>query len=234
MYKGFWLPLKNHKNKLSYCLKGVFLSSCFLAMPSLLLSQNEAEKASVRSIELNEQKYSGMIQKRFKAWKKLILNAQNQSLDQKLKSTNDFFNQFIFEADSDNYSADYWKTPDEFIIDGAGDCEDFSIAKYFTLISLGVSLKALRITYVKAIAYDRAHMVLAYYPSPEAEPLILDNLNAAILPASKRPDLIPVYSFNGEGLWLAKQRGKDKALGNSSHLGKWRSLLQRMQTKELP
>lgn len=31
-----------------------------------------------------------------------------------------------------------WKTPKEFLIDGEGVCEDFAIAKYFTLLELGI------------------------------------------------------------------------------------------------
>ncbi|MDX1836693.1 transglutaminase-like cysteine peptidase [Legionella taurinensis] len=172
---------------------------------------------------------------RFKTWKKLILTHQNSSTLDKLKATNDFFNQFHFEKDSGYQGVtDYWKTPEEFIADGSGDCEDFSIAKYFTLLALDLPLNTLRITYVKSVTLNQAHMVLAYYPTPQSEPLVLDNLVSDILPASKRPDLVPIYSFNGKGLWLAKQRGQDKPLGNASQLSKWRQVIQRMKKGDAP
>ncbi|MBI4206399.1 MAG: transglutaminase-like cysteine peptidase [Betaproteobacteria bacterium] len=99
---------------------------------------------------------------------------------------------------------DYWATPIEFLSTNAGDCEDFSIAKYFTLRALGVPDDRLRLTYVKELVqYNQAHMVVAYFPSPDAEPLVLDNINKTIQPASARSDLLPVYSFNGSNLWLA-------------------------------
>ncbi|KTC75188.1 periplasmic protein [Legionella birminghamensis] len=184
---------------------------------------------SVTSIEEQLKKTSGMAKKRFLAWEKLIVQYRKSSTPEKLTVTNDFFNQFTYiNDDSFKGATDYWKTPQEFVNDGGGDCEDFSIAKYFTLLAMDVPIEALRITYVKSIPLNQAHMVLTYYPSPEAEPLVLDNLNAKILPASTRKDLIPVYSFNGEGLWLAKQRGHDNPVGDSSRLGKWRSVLQRM------
>ena len=62
---------------------------------------------------------------------------------------------------------------------------------------MGVQIERLRITYVKSERRNQAHMVLAYYEDPTKEPLILDNLTSKILPATKRPDLTPVFSFNG-------------------------------------
>jgi hypothetical protein len=72
-------------------------------------------------------------------------------------------------------------------------------------------------------------MVLSYYSSPEAEPLILDSLDSKIKKASKRPDLKPVYSFNGEGLWLAKKIGQSSSVGDPRSLNKWDDLIKRME-----
>ena len=86
----------------------------------------------------------------------------------------------------------------------------------------------LNLTYVKALRYNVHHMVLTYFSSPAAEPLVLDNLVGIVKPASERSDLIPIYSFNGTGLWLAKQRGRGKLAGSSSRLKRWQDLLERM------
>jgi predicted transglutaminase-like cysteine proteinase len=123
---------------------------------------------------------------------------------------------------------DYWATPLEFLSKGAGDCEDYSIAKYFTLKELGVDEQKLRITYVKAVKLNQAHMVLTYFENKRAIPLVLDNLDIEIKPANLRKDLIPVYSFNGDGLWLAKARGDGKRVGNASRLSLWEELAARM------
>ena len=97
------------------------------------------------------------------------------------------------------------------------------------LIEMGVPAERLRLTYVKALELDQAHMVLTYYETPEAEPVVLDNLVGEIRPSSQRTDLLPVYSFNGEGLWLAKTRtGNDKHVGHSSRLGPWRDVIARI------
>lgn len=126
-----------------------------------------------------------------------------------IKEANNYFNQVAWVWDIDHWGQeDYWATPIETLVSNAGDCEDFSIGKYFSLTSVGMSTSKLRITYVKALRQNLAHMVLAYYSTPSAEPLILDNINKTILPASKRTDLLPIYSFNGDGLWLAKSRAQ--------------------------
>lgn len=181
-------------------------------------------------IHFVEKKYGDFPARRVKAWRKLINELKQAKESEKITKVNDFFNQFQYTSDINyNGQPDYWKTPDEFVISGGGDCEDFSIIKYFTLVTLGVPANKLRITYVKAIQLNQAHMVLAYYPTPTAEPLILDNLESKVVVASKRPDLKPVYSFNGEGLWLAKQRGQSKRLGKSTNLSKWQKVLNRMK-----
>ena len=163
------------------------------------------------------------------AWEKLIVEDHGQSDLEKLKRTNDFFNQLEFVDDNSHWGQkDYWATPMEFLMTRGGDCEDFSIAKYFTLKAMGVSEDKLNLTYVEALKYKVPHMVLTYYSEPDAEPLVLDNLIKDIQPASKRNDLIPIYSFNGTGLWLAKQRGRGRLAGGSQRLQLWQDLIQRM------
>ena len=53
----------------------------------------------------------------------------------------------------------------------AGDCEDFSIAKYMTLLMLGVPAEKIRMIYVRANigGASQAHMVLGYYAKARAE-----------------------------------------------------------------
>lgn len=135
----------------------------------------------------------------------LIERAASLEEAQRLRLLNDFFNQRIaFREDIDTWGkVDYWASPLETLSKGQGDCEDYAIAKYFSLLASGVAEAKLRLVYVRAMLDGRpqAHMVLAYYAQPGAEPLILDNLHIEVRPASARPDLAPVFSFNSEGLW---------------------------------
>lgn len=179
-----------------------------------------------------ETHYGVDAKERVSGWRDLLqsLKAQIPEEDHYLiERANDYFNQVQWLWDIDHWGQeDYWATPIETLATNAGDCEDFSIGKYFSLTSVGIPTDKLRITYVKALEYDLAHMVLAYYPTPDAEPLLLDNINKTILPASQRPDLLPIYSFNGEGLWLAKSRQKAKGSNLSKNLPSWGNLQERM------
>ncbi len=162
-------------------------------------------------------------------WEELIRSDGSKTDREKLEKVNTFFNQMLFIDDILHWKqVDYWATPVEMLASGGGDCEDFFIAKYFTLQSMGLSESKLNLTYVKSLKLNQAHMVLTYFSSPGAEPLVLDNLTMKILPASQRADLLPVYSFNGAGLWVAKQRGRGKRVGTSDRLHHWKNVLNRM------
>ena len=151
----------------------------------------------------------------------------------KLQRVNAFFNRVKYDSDYALWDQkDYWATPFEVLGVNSADCEDYAISKYFTLISMGMDEDSLRITYVKSLKRNEAHMVLAYYPSAEAEPLILDNLSEKIQPAGERSDLVPVYSFNGADLWLAVNGLEGKKVGDSDRLSRWQAyqakLMQQM------
>ncbi|MNR54314.1 hypothetical protein D3C85_1744770 [compost metagenome] len=76
-------------------------------------------------------------------------------------------------------------------------------------------------------------MVLTYYASADAMPLVLDSLVDAIKPADQRNDLLPVYAFNGEGLWLTEAKG-NKKVGDTKRLSRWQDLLKKMQAEGFP
>jgi predicted transglutaminase-like cysteine proteinase len=176
------------------------------------------------------EKYGEPAVERVLNWQRLLQENRDKSESEKLDVVNDFFNRLKFRPDSILWDKnDYWATPIEAMGKGAADCEDYSIAKYFTLRELGVPDAKLRIMYVKALRLNQAHMVLTYYPSPDAVPLVLDNLNKRILPATQRTDLAPVYSFNGDGLWLAKSRDKGLRVGTSKRINLWQDLKARME-----
>ncbi len=177
-----------------------------------------------------ESKYGSEARHRFVAWQNLMESGKNVPEPDKLQRVNDFFNQNTrFVSDLVLWlKEDYWATPAEFLAKGAGDCEDYSIAKYFTLVEMGVDENKLRITYVKALELNQAHMVLTYFESPHSVPLVLDNLKPTIILATERRDLQPVYSFNGSGLWLAKEKGSGQQVGDAERLNPWADLKRRM------
>ncbi|MES9905219.1 MAG: transglutaminase-like cysteine peptidase [Sedimenticola sp.] len=180
-------------------------------------------------------KYGGTAGDRMRGWQRLMSNNQDKDDLAKLELVNDFFNLLTYRSDLNIWGQkDYWATPVEALGKGKADCEDYSIAKYFTLRELGVPDEKMRIMYVKALELNEAHMVLTYYSDPGAVPLVLDNLKRRILSANKRADLAPVYSFNGEGLWLAKNLGRGKKLGSSGRINRWEDLKARMAKEMKP
>lgn len=172
-------------------------------------------------------------------WQQLVQESKVLPIQARLKRINEFFNRRVrFASDQEAWNqSDYWATPMETLAKGAGDCEDFTIAKYFTLLSADVPVEQLRLIYVKARLggmnsnVQQAHMVLAYYPSPDAEPLILDNLITDIRPASRRNDLSPVFSFNSQGVFNGINAQTTEEKGSITQLSRWSELLKRARAE---
>ena len=168
----------------------------------------------------------------------LPLLAAAQPLDDtaKLVAINDFYNRrIVFREDLEVWQqVDYWASPLETLNQGQGDCEDYAIAKYFSLLALGIPTAKLRLVYVGAElggpgGVQQPHMVLAYYATPGGEPMILDNLLAELRTASRRPDLTPVFSFNSDGLWQGV--GGPSAGDPVARLSRWRAVLAKARTE---
>ncbi len=177
---------------------------------------------------------------KFRDWQKLVEEAQKTTTpEQKLQSINDFWNRRIkFMDDQEAWNqSDYWATPMESLGNEKGDCEDYAIAKYFTLLSANIEVTQLRLIYVKAkiggvsSTIVQAHMVLAYYSTPDAEPLILDNLITDIRPASRRGDLTPVFSFNSQGIWAGISAASNASSTGTNRLTRWQDLLTRAKAE---
>lgn len=184
-------------------------------------------------IQKAEDKYGGFVRNRLTAYNHLLESAKISTEENKLQLINDFFNNIPYMSDKKNWhQKDYWATPLELLGRDKGDCEDYVIAKLFTLKALGVDSQKLFMTYVKSDHFELSHMVLSYFRTPDSEPLILDNTNLKIFPASKRDDLTPIYLFNGDSLYLARKKGKKIKINAKTHK-KWDSLLHDIQRNKL-
>ena len=183
---------------------------------------------SDRLIELYAGRFGASAAERLQAWK---LHARNRAAapgteSDLLEEVNRVLNRIAFVDDQKHWGEiDYWATPAESVASNGGDCEDYTIAKYFLLKELGVPISKLRLTYVKSVKLNQAHMVLAYYARPNAEPLVLDNIEQSVRPASQRTDLIPVYSFNDEEVWV-EMRGRS---GSPTQIRNWSALIARLE-----
>lgn len=185
---------------------------------------------------LAQQRYGARAFETVGAWRRLIEESRALPDPEKLTRVNTFFNRrILFQTDMEVWGQeDYWATPLEFMGKGAGDCEDFAIAKYITLQMLGIGNDRLRLIYVRAkigSTTSVAHMVLGFYPQPTDEPQILDNLITSVRPASQRADLTPVFSFNSEGLWVGG--ATVSAADPTTRMSRWRDVLDRMHQEGL-
>lgn len=183
---------------------------------------------SERLIEVYGMRFGTGAAERLHGWKQYARARGGSPATERdlLEEVNRLLNRIAFVDDAAHWGAeDYWATPAESVASNGADCEDYTIAKYFLLKELGVPISRLRMTYVKSLKLNQAHMVLAYYPRPDAEPLVLDNLDDRVLPASQRTDLIPVYSFNDEEVWV-EMRGRS---GSPQQIRNWTALIQRLE-----
>ena len=194
----------------------------------------DAARDYERLMQLAEARYGTSGLQALQEWVRMVDAARDLSEQDKLFRVNLFFNSRVqFQDDLQIWGQeDYWATPLETLVQGRGDCEDFTIAKYVTLEELGVPAAKLRLIYVKAtrgaagIERAQAHMVAGYFSTPSADPLVLDNLVGEILPGSERPDLVPVFSFNDAGLWAGGQLASNDP---TMRLSRWRDLLRRLR-----
>ena len=140
------------------------------------------------------------------SWHKMEANAQNLQGIAKLRWVNAFFNRWPYRSDIETYKrSDYWATPKEFL-KYSGDCEDYSIAKYFALKTLGYPIDHLRIVVLKDSIRNSGHAILAVYT--EETIYILDSLSDLVLPHSFYQHYIPQYSVNEEFRWAHIPRAK--------------------------
>lgn len=209
--------------------KALLAMPLLLALAGLVLAELSAERV--------QQLYGGQALRVYRDWQQLLLQLRRDSNEiNRIQSVNQFFNQKLkYIEDAELWrQADYWATPLESMAKGAGDCEDFALAKYFTLRELGVAPQKLRMIYVRAriggpaSPITQAHMVLAYYAEPTAEPLVLDNLISSIKPASQRGDLQPVFSFNADGIWVGAGAAPNSSV---DRLTRWRQLIDKMKAE---
>lgn len=187
-----------------------FLKVMYLILLLLFIfpSQSFGELITDKLIVDANAKYKMFAKNRFEAIRKELLNGLKDKTDiEKLEAVNDWYNFMQYKSDQQVYGmSDYWATLYEFVGKGMGDCEDYTIAKYYTLKELGIDPNRMKFTYVvykSRSGQNISHMVLAYLkvlrPKSKEDILILGNINQRVLPASRRPDIVKVVKMiNGD------------------------------------
>ncbi|MDP9812509.1 putative transglutaminase-like cysteine proteinase [Rhizobium tibeticum] len=122
------------------------------------------------------------------------------SIRDKLNAVNVTINHTIrYSRDIDTYkTADYWATPAETLARQQGDCEDFAILKMAALHAEGVDLKDMSVVVLFDQKRHFYHAVLSV--ALDGNRFILDNMRDEVLPDTKLPDYMPLYSIaEGKG-----------------------------------
>jgi len=196
--------------------KLISITLCLSFTPYLFasyLKKNISEENFIK-IQHKHGKKAGM---RVILWDKMLEKAKGRKTVRKLKLVNDFFNKIKYMSDKKVWKKeDYWASPFEFLGVGAGDAEDYAIAKYFALRILNIPDHKLKIAFVKLTQRGKTveHMVLNYYHKPTSVPIILDYVNKKLALATKRKDLEPIYSFNILGMSKMKNQLRKKMNNN--------------------
>jgi hypothetical protein len=174
------------------------------------------------------EKTKGKIPKnRIGDYEKFMRHIKNHPKSQQLKEVNLYLNQLLPQHDKiTRKKEDYWATPKEFLISGFGDCEDYAIIKYFSLLRLGFDEKKLFMTVVKVKHSRGRHMVLSYFRDKKKYPLILDNLSFRMLPLNKRTDLKAEFFLNSTGVYKPAKDHHIKKIARS--FKKYKNLIKRI------
>ena len=133
-------------------------------------------------------------------WRAFLRKIDGKDRKSQLRAVNRYVNRARYVSDQRNYGvADLWATAGQLFRRG-GDCEDYVIAKYVSLRTLGVPVDNMRM----AVVYDRArrigHAVLLV--DIGSETLVLDNQSPYVLPAERVTTYQAIYSLNEHNWWI--------------------------------
>ena len=188
----------------------------FISFSTFLLASSYPHFSKKEFIYI--QKHSGkMAKNRALDYQETINKFSKDTKEKQLNEVNFYLNQLLPQYDSVmQHKEDYWESPKEFLVNGYGDCEDYVIIKYFTLLKLGFDKKKLFMTTVREKFSGGNHMVLCYFPEEGKSPLVLDNLSFKILPLNIRVDLKSNRFINHNGVYIINKKNKLKKIYSGS------------------
>lgn len=189
----------------------------YLTLLPLLLFANQYPHFS-KSDYVELEKKSGRIAKnRAMDYQKQVSIFKTYNKTKQLNIVNNYLNQLLPQYDDViQKKEDYWATPKEFLSVGYGDCEDYVIIKYFTLIKLGFDERKLFLTAVNEKFTGGYHMVLTYFKDKNKSPLVLDNLSFRILDLDTRTDIKADVFINSNGVFKINKKHQLKKIANGA------------------
>ena len=193
-------------------MRAIFSLLLFLYLP-LQAQPVFALRFSDAELQRIERQQGSDVRRRIDDFLAHIVHFKTLTKERQIIEVNTFINGYLPEFDSViNREEDRWSTPKEFLKVGYGDCEEYAIAKYYTLIELGFREEDLCLTVVKDLYSGGYHMVLCYFPGEGRSPLVLDNLSFRVLQLLQRSDLQVQYCMNAKGLFSVMPGGSRNKL----------------------
>lgn len=137
---------------------------------------------------------------RIVAWRAKIHSLKGLPLTTQLRELNLFLNEIVpYLTDDENFGQeDYWTTPLEFLRH-AGDCEDYAIIKFTSLLELGLTNDQMRIVVVMDTLRNLPHALLSV--EAEGQVYLLDSLFDVVLTDDRALPYVPQYSVNLTDRW---------------------------------
>jgi len=176
---------------------------------ALFISSIVAEEFYINPYYLDKLKKDSRSYKILKHYASFLNTIKAEDDKTKIQKVNLYINKIVPRYDSYNYkNEEYWATPFEFFSSAGGDCEDYVIAKMYSLEQLGISPKIMYMSAVKEKYRGGNHMVLSLHVDKNTPPLVLDNLSTRVLPIDKRVDLELMFMFNENGFFKLTNRQK--------------------------
>jgi predicted transglutaminase-like cysteine proteinase len=132
-------------------------------------------------------------------WRKFLGTLVGKDKLAQITEVNAYMNKATYIADETNWGQkDYWESPGEFMAK-FGDCEDYAIAKFMSLVLLGFDPNNLRVVAVKDLNLKVGHAILAAFVDDKV--YILDNQINQVVEAKSIRHYEPVFSINQTKWW---------------------------------
>jgi predicted transglutaminase-like cysteine proteinase len=137
-------------------------------------------------------------------WLAFLRTVQEEPSKVQLDRVNRHMNRYPYVQDIVNWGVqDYWATPGEFFR-VSGDCEDYAIAKYYSLRKIGVPAEKMHIVVVHDLNLRLFHAILVI--SQDERRFVLDNQIEQVVPIEAILHYRPVYAVNEGGYRVFVER----------------------------
>lgn len=200
-------------------MKKIIISFILVGVYNTVFAQNNQQNVSKLQINIEDNKNNEGKKRQTKLVEEIIKLQTEKDEEFKVEQINFLINRMSqYESDLKIWKQlDYWTSPLEFINMGLGDCEDYAITKYYSLLKSGIKedkLILILTNYQKEKTIEK-HVVLGYWQSP-IKLWVLD-INPKIEYIQDRKELEVLESFNQQGYYY--QLTKKKI--NSIFLQRW-------------